>query len=190
MSIELRFHHTTGRVYRYVQSEPAAVQQLLKLAAPPRVFAEPEILLSGGGIVTVINTAQVTRLDVVTTEPLGWPRISNITAMLLLPDEAALRARAVRAHDAKDPGDAIVVHLAYDMVGGERFYAEIAGKAGHPLEARAKLSRLLRHPPLYFNLSGGGATVVNPTNVVRVLVTATAQRTPTGAWPVNLQSPL
>ena len=190
MSIELRFHHTSGRVYRYAQTEDAAMRQLIRLVAPPRVFADPEIVLCGGGIVTLLPTAHITRLDVVTSLPLGWPKPPNVTAMFVLPDEAALRARAIRADGPKDPGEALVVHLAYDLVGGDRVYAELAAKAGHPLETRSRLSRLLRNPPVYFSLSGGGVTLLNPTNIIRVMVTANIDRTPAGAWPVHLQSPL
>jgi len=190
MSIELRFHHSSGKVYRYEQTAHAAVRQLLRLVSPAKAFAEPEIVLSGGGIVTVLSTAHITRLDVVTSVALGWPKPPGITAMFVLPDEAALRARAIRADGQKLPGDPLVVHLAYDLVGGDRLYAEIAGKAGHPLETRTRLNRLLRTPPLYFNLSGGGATILNPANIVRVMVTANVNRTPSGAWPVHLQTPL
>lgn len=190
MSIELRFHHTGGRVYRYEQTDGAAVRQLLRALAPARVFAEPEIVLSGGGIVTLLPTAHITRLDVVTSVPLGWPRLPNVTAMFVLPDEAALRARAIRAGGAKQPGEALVVHLAYDLAGGDRLYAEVAVKAGHPLQTRSRLIRLLRTPPVYFNLPGGGATIPNPANIIRIMVTANIDRTPGGAWPVHLQTSL
>jgi len=190
MSIELRFHHTGGRVYRYKQTEDAAVRQLLRLLAPSKVFAEAEIALSGGGIVTLLPTAHITRLDVVTSVPFSWPKPPNITAMFVLPDKSALRARAIRADGPKQAGEALVVHLAYDLAGGDRLYAEVATKAGHSLETRSRLTRLLRNPPVYFNLPGGGGTILNPANIVRIMVTANIERTPAGAWPVNLQTPL
>jgi hypothetical protein len=190
MSIELRFHHTGGKVYRYEQTEAVAVQQLLRLVAPAKVFTEPEIVLSGGGIVTLVSTAHITRLDVVTSLPLGWPKQPNITAMFVLPDKSALRARALRADGPKQAGESIVVHLAYDLVGGTRLYAEVAAKAGHPLETRSRLNRLLRKPPVYFSLPGGGATILNPVNIIRVMVTANIDRTPIGAWPLHLQTAL
>jgi len=190
MSIELRFHHTNGRVYRYEQTDNAAARQLIRRVAPAKVFAEPEIVLSGGGIVTLLPTAQITRLDVVTSLALTWPKPPTVTAMFLMPDEAALRARAIRAEGATKAGEALVVHLAYDLAGGDRVYAELAAKAGHPLETRTRLTRLLRKPPVYFNLPGGGATILNPSNIVRIMVTANTDRTPQGAWPVHLQSAL
>jgi hypothetical protein len=190
MSIELRFHHTGGRVYRYEQTKDALVRQLLRLVAPAQVFNAPEIVLSGGGIVTLVSTAHITRLDVVTSLPLGWSKLPNVTAMFVLPDEGALRARAIRADSAKQSNEALVVHLAYDLVGGDRLYAEVAAKAGHPLETRSRLNRLLRKPPVYFNLPGGGATILNPANIMRIMVTANIDRTPGGAWPVHLQTPL
>lgn len=190
MPIELRFHLTSGRVYQYEQTEDAAVRQLLKLVAPGKVFAEPHIVLSGEGVVTLLPVAHITRLDVVTSLPLGWQKLANTTAMFVLRDEAALHARAARADGPKEAGEAIVVHLAYDLVGGERLYAEVAAKAGHPLETRARLTRLLGSFPVHFSLPGGGATILNPANIIRVMVTANIDRTPAGAWPVNLQTAL
>ena len=47
MSIELRFHHTSGRVYRYEQTEAAAERQLLKLVVPGKVFADHILCFPG-----------------------------------------------------------------------------------------------------------------------------------------------
>ena len=145
-------------------------------------------MISGGGITAVAATAHLTRVDVITQQPLDWPKLTELTEMFVVADEAALRAPALPAQSPKQPGESILVHLAYDFLGGERLCVEVAAQAGHTLDARLKINRLVANTPLYFNFYGGGATIVNPANIVRVLVRSSQQRELTGVWPANLQS--
>jgi hypothetical protein len=188
MTIELRIHHTTGKVTRFVQNEASEVRRLLEEIRPAKVFAGSRLAFGDSGLITLCATAHITHLDIVTTQKLNWPKPPGVTAMFVLPDETALRARSVPATGAPIAGETIVTHLTYDFLGGKRLYIEVCSKAGHAFEAPARLNRLLADPPLYFALSGGGAAVLNPANIVRVLVTTPSNEPPAGVWRAELQS--
>jgi hypothetical protein len=188
MSLEIHIHHTSGKITRLEQKDSSRARQLLKQVSPAKVFAEAQLVLAGGGLITVVATAHITRLDFITNEPLDWSLPANATAMLVLPDFSSLRARAAAHPVAGVPGEPLVAHLAYDLAGGERLYTEVRAKAGHPFEARSKINRLLANPPLQFSLAGGGATILNPANVIRVVVSANSAKQIPGVWPAELRN--
>jgi hypothetical protein len=47
---------------------------------------------------------------------------------------------------------------------------------------------LLANPPLQFSLPGGGATILNPANVIRVVVSANSAKQIPGVWPAELRN--
>lgn len=188
MSIELRIHHTTGKITCFRQCDPSSVRRLIQELHPAKLFVGPVMAIADGGLVTVCATAHISHVDVLTTQELDWPKPAGASTMLVLPDEAALRARAVPPRHARQPGKPTVAHLIYDFLGGGRLHVEVRAKAGHLFEARSKLNRLFAHPALFCDFPGGGATVVNPASVVRVRVATSTSKMLPGVWHAELQT--
>lgn len=190
-SLEIRIHLTNGNVESFVQSDHAAIRQILDNLQPQKIFSQRNLILAGSFSMTAYACSAITMVELVMDGFPEWPfphgtkDIREITK-----DEFWERYRPgqdekfVREQPRK-VGETQVGYSELELTSGKHIYSEVQAEVSPQLDRIHYINQLLSASCVFARRHGGGVTLVNMANVARFGFHPGPPETPKTAWPAH-----
>lgn len=193
VGIDIEVHLVDGSSSTFVQSDPAAIDRILKDLDPKRqIFDRPRISFEGSASVTVIPVASIARLNVHAEPALEWPagpfggQVLEIGKEDLLakyrPDEDESLTRKAK----RKPGDRFHGFAHMILANREHLVMEIESLVSDPMDQRMAVNRVWSRSTIHIRRAGGGCTIINIANLLRLDLLPGQPEVAPGAWPAEL----
>ncbi len=190
-SLEIRIHLVNGRVAEFVQTNPAAVRQILEGMQPAKVFSQSHLIIAGKYSLTAYSSRTITAVELIMDGYPDWPTPPPVEELRLTSEEefwkhfeAEKDQKFIREQERK-VGKPITGYLELELVSGERFFVEIQSRVLPKLDQRHIISQMFSAPVLWARRPEGGVTLVNPDNIVRFTFNPGPPHAPKNAWPAH-----
>ena len=170
--MEIVAYMANGQSHAFSQQDPDAARTLLADMQPGRLFGTSSIILGSGTSCAFLKTAAVSRIHVLTDEPVAIaPTIRDSARVLESEEEFALRAKAATKAlgDGVAPGEAYQGYLRFELTGGHFLLVELERVLAQQVQFFTNLHRLFDGQAMMFPHPRGGAVFLNVTNIVSVL---------------------
>jgi hypothetical protein len=169
--MEIIVYMANGQSHVFSQPDPGVARTVLADMQPGRLFGSSSIILGSGANCTFLKSAAVSRIDVMTDEPVPIaPTIRDAARVLENEEEFALRAKAaVKAlGDGVAPGEAYQGYLRFELAGGHVLLIELERVLAQQVQFFTNLHRLFDGPAMMFPHPRGGGIFLNVANIVSV----------------------
>ena len=188
--MDIRVYLTNGDVLDFSQNDPALVQAILAEAHANKLFSGHSLILGCGAACTLLQPSAISRIDLLTTEPVSIPTTLG-DEVTVIEDEEVFRVRSKAATSAfregVAPGEQYVGYLCFELAGGQRVMAELQRRLQNQIQFFQNLNRLLEMPVMVFPHPRGGAVYLNVANVVSLHTAPGFAEYPKGALLVEAQ---
>jgi hypothetical protein len=182
--MDLIVYLANGNVRRFVQSDTEAAATLATFI-PARAFANPTFSIGSGLSTTVLATREISRIDFRGAEPVPIPPGSGASTVTILSGESEFRERrqamVEQGVGAFHVGETFSGLVSYEMVGGHMLHGQIQAQLNNMANVFTTLQQVFNQPVLAFELPGGGAALVNPTNLIGVTLFPGIELLPRGS---------
>ena len=194
--LEIILHLTSGRRVRFLQDDPDEAVKLLGRIHPERIFEAANLMIAGGNALAVYPCATIERIDFGLDGPTEWTWSRGITDVVQIAREEWERyyrpfdPAFVPPSPEKIAGSQSL-YSAFELASGGMMYSKVRFDAASeedtepitPDDFGMRLGSLFTGPSLYSRRpGGGGATLVNPANIVRFVFCPLPMQTPPAAW--------
>ena len=169
--MEIVVYMANGQSHVFSQPDQGVARAMLADMQPGRLFGSSSIILGSGPNCTFLKTASVSRIDVLTDEPLPIASTIRDSARVLESNEEfSLREMAaIKAlGDGVAPGQAYQGYLRFELTGGHSLLVELERVLAQQAQFLTNLHRLVEGPAIMFPHPRGGAIFLNVTNIVSV----------------------
>ncbi|TXG86361.1 MAG: hypothetical protein E6R10_10000 [Rhodocyclaceae bacterium] len=169
--MEITVYLANGQSHAFSQPDQNVARMVLADLMPGRLFGSSSIIFGSGANCTLLKTTSVSRIDVLTDEPVSIaPTIRDSARVIESNDEFSLRAKAaVKAlGDGVAPGQAYQGYLRFELTGGHSLLVELERVLAQQAQFFTNLHRLVEGPAIMFPHPRGGAIFLNVTNIVSV----------------------
>ncbi len=178
-----------GALRRFVQPEEDSAATLATFQ-PARMFAVPTLIIGSAAATVLLATREISRIDLRTQETLPVPQGIGGGTVTVLGGESDFVERRNAIFDdgaqAVPVGGKLSGVIAYEMAGGHKLYGSLEAHLVSMAGVFTSMQHLLEQPVLAFNLPGGGATYINPVNLVGVTLHPGMEALPRGSLTASL----
>jgi hypothetical protein len=188
-AVEIRFRFIDGSVASFVQHGKDAVENLRHRLEPARLFKQKRIVVADDYSKSVFVCSQINRIDFIFDEPdfdhlpadhADMVEISEREFRRHVPLENPLQLE--RRVQRRRVGDLIVSFLSLHLTGGESIYLMNEILVKPPADSQTFMRRLLSKDGLAVRLAGGGAGVINLSNLIGYSVYPGVPEVPADSW--------
>lgn len=191
--LEIHVHLVDGSVARFLQADAVLARRILDLPRPERLFSQPQLLISGPSAASLIPTAAIVRLDVLSAELGHWGAVRDADFMVESHADEYRQHRSDAAPTLRglpDEPPPLVLYREIVLSNGERVYSKTSGLPA-PGAERAALDHamMVRHSldaPLGHRRAEGGLTLLNPAHIARLTMHPGPPEPAAGSWPADL----
>jgi len=190
--MEIRIHTQGGSVETFFQDDPALAARILKGIQSTKAVTGDVITIAGDYSLTTFVASRVNRVDLIAEDFPRWKQPADILDVVELSEEEFRErshlndpARLERRRSPKRTGEFAVVFVEVEMAGGERVFLAAEIKVALEAERLQRLRLLFSAPAVHFRLPQGGASILNPKNLVRFTLNPGPDVTPIDAWPAH-----
>lgn len=160
-----------GQVRSFSQEDPALIQAMVAEVQPNRLFASSSLILGSGSACAVLHSAAVSRIDVVTDQPIAiQPTIKD--SATVVESEEAFKLRSMAAtkafREGVAPGEAYQGYMRFELAGGHCLLIELQRILQQQAQFFTNLHRLFEGNAMVFPHPRGGAVILNVANIVSV----------------------
>ena len=190
--LEITLHLTSGRRVRFLQDDPKEAVKLLERIHHERLFDQPNLMLAGGNALAVYPCATIERIDFGLEGATDWAWGRNIADVCQVTREEFERFYQPFDPDFTPPhreeaGDIRALYSRMELASGGSLYTKVRFHAESetitPDDLGMRLASIFSGPSLHSRREGGdGATLINPSNVVRFVVCPLPMETPPATW--------
>jgi hypothetical protein len=178
-----------GSSAEFCQHDAERVEKCLRLLAAPRLFAEPQLLLSSALHISAFSTRNVDAILACTSAP--FPAILPLATPAGALDIQEAEARIVLLEEPRatpaGEADARTFHVeVYTLGGWIRALAVRAAGQGTVHDRRQASANILRLPVIPFRLREGGIGFINPRNIVHATSYPPPEAVPETALPMAM----
>lgn len=170
--MEIHVYMSNGRIHVFAQPDVRKAQAMLAEMQLPRLFGGGSSLILGSGAnCTILRPDAISRVDVLTDQPLAiQPTIRDSARVMDNEEMFNLRAKAaIKAlGDGVAPGEAYQGYMRFESSGGHCLLIELERVLAQQSQFFANLHRLLDGQAIVFPHPKGGAVVLNVANIVSV----------------------
>ncbi len=178
-----------GALRRFVQPEEDSAATLATFQ-PARMFAVPTLIIGSPTATVLLATREISRVDLRTQETLPVPQGLGGGSVTVLGGESDFIERRdavfIDGAQAVSVGEKLSGVIAYEMAGGHKLYGSLEAHLDSMAGVFNSMQHLLAQPVLAFNLPGGGATYINPINLVGITLHPGLQSLPRGSLAASL----
>lgn len=178
MSITVTIVTTANRTRKFVQTDDAAIQEILAtLRAWGQLFAQRTLIVASDQEVEVFSPASIARIEIETQRDLAGvlpqlehAQLTRITAQAEMPPPALTETYiSTRADIFFEGGDTVALWLA-------------GPRPTENSDRLMRLNRLFEQTALLYKLPAGGVGFINPAVMTRAVFASANDLLPKGAW--------
>lgn len=188
--MDIRVYLNNGDILEFSQADPALAQASIAEVHAAKLFSGQSLIFGSGAACTLVRPSSVSRIDLITTEPVSIP-VTLGDEVTVIEDEEVFRLRAKAATSAFRegiaPGDQYIGYICFELAGGHRLMAELQRRLQHQIQFFQNLNRFLEMPVMVFPHPRGGAVYLNVANVVTLHTAPGFSEYPKGSFLVEAQ---
>lgn len=188
--MDIRVYLNNGEILEFSQTNPAQVQASLAEVHANKLFSGHSLIFGSGAACALVRPSSVSRIDLITTEPLPIP-VTLGDEVTVIEDEEVFRVRSKAATSAfregVAPGEQYDGYVCFELVGGHRVMAELQRRLQNQIQFFQNLNRFLEMPVMVFPHPRGGAVYLNVANVVTLHTAPGFSEYPKGSFLVEAQ---
>jgi hypothetical protein len=185
----IRFHLVDGAVESFVQEDAAVAGRLWESVEPQRLFDQARLIVADRHSKTVYVSERVNRVDFIGIHQRRWcfpgcfPDVVEITEAEFCErtrgDDGSSTEQPEQRHRATFP---LTFFIDLRFLGNTRVLLMVEGLVKLPIESHLYMNFLLSKGWAHTRLRGGGASVLNLTNLVSYSVHPDAMTLPEEVW--------
>ena len=196
--LSLRVYLSDGSVESFFQTDKAKAQQMWSSVEPPRLFAQPRLVIAGTYSNSVFVCSEIVRLDLFEPTCPCWQFPDGYSDIVEI-SEADYRKNAhldqpelmPRREDCTPVGDLLVffVKLHFRNIPPVFLMAEFSAKL--PAENQSFMRFMLSKTGFHMRLAGGGVGIMNLAHLSGYTAYPGVAQTPSDSWlaePVTAKS--
>jgi len=187
-SLEIGIHLTSGVIERFVQTDPAVIEDILTNAHPQKVLQQRHFIIAGNASMAVYLCSAITHLELIMDGYPEWPFPLGVEDILQITEPEFLKRTGSRpaGFDARrqppKAHETIVGHADIGFVSGDHLFIELVAKLSPKIDQYYLMSQLFAAPGLYSRRPDGGVCIANPANIVRFTIHLGSLQMPKTAW--------
>ena len=184
MAISITVITTASRSRRFLQTDPANVEQILEsLKRSGQIFSGKPLIIGSAGQTEIFSPQAIACVEIEASRDLSvlLPSSLNLTLTALTPEELA------QPFAGGIEGEHVKARIEFFFKGGHVLRTSAEGTRKAALAERLmNLTSLFERPAISYRLPQGGIGLMNPHAMTRVVITPGVADLPRDAWLADL----
>ena len=182
MTLSVKIVTTANRTLNFVQSDEAAIQDIIKsLGKAGQLFAGRTLIIGSDKETQIIAPGSLTRIEIETQRDLqnSVPQMNEAQKLTLIEGNASTPPSGI-----SDTHIATRVDCFFE--GGDTLALWIEGpRPNNSTDRMSRMTRLFDLPVMIYRLPAGGIGLLNPAKLTRIRLDTAADQLPVGTWQLN-----